>query len=88
MGDVVMNWGLLGSDEDGGLSMRASYSSYLPYCCYFEHHDRGRVAEYAIGNLHGNPHASGKGGLSGGAGTHVQVKLWVLVVTMFSLTPL
>ena len=82
----MMNWGLLGSDdEDGGLSMGASHSSYLPYCCYLERH-RGRIAEYAIRNLDGDPYASGERGLSGGAGSHGQVKLWVLVVQIFSLT--
>jgi hypothetical protein len=38
--------------------------------------------------LDGDPYVSGEGGLSGGAGTHGQVKLWVLVVQIFSLAPL
>ena len=84
LGGVAIDWGLLGSDEDGGLSMRVSHSSYLPYCCYLERR-RGRVAEYAIRNLDGDPYASGERGLSGGAGTQSQVKLWVLV-QIFSLT--
>ena len=65
--------------------MGVSHSSYLPYCCYLERR-RGRVAEYAIGNLDGDPYASGERGLSGVAGTHGQVKLWDLVVQIFSLT--
>ena len=74
LGDVAMNGGLLGSDEDGGLSMRVSHSSYLPYCCYLKHY-WGRVAEYATRNLDGDPYASGERGLSGGDVTHGQAKL-------------
>ena len=79
-----MNWGSPGNDEDGDLSMWASHSSYLPYC-YLEHH-RGRVVEYAIRNLDGDPYASGERGLSFEAGTHGRVKLWVLDVQKISLT--
>jgi hypothetical protein len=77
-----MIWGSLPYDEDGHLSMRASH---LPYC-YWEHL-RGRVVGYAIRNLDGDPYASGERGLSGGAGgAQGQVKMWVLVVLLFSLT--
>ena len=77
--DVVMN--TLGDDEDGDMSMRANHghSSYLE-------HRRGRVVEYAIRDLDGDPsYASGERGLSGGAGTQTwsQVKLWVLVVQIY-----
>ena len=63
--------------------MRASQSSHLPYC-YLEDRRR-RVVEYAIRNLDGGPYASGEKGLSGGAGA--QVKLWILIIKLFSLTP-
>ena len=59
LGHVTMNWGTLGIDEDGDMSMRASHSSYLE-------HRRGRVVEYAIRKLDGDPYASGERGLSGG----------------------
>jgi hypothetical protein len=77
-----MNWGLLGNDEIGDLSMRASHSSHLPYC-YLDHHQE-RIVECAIRNLDGVP---GERGLSGGAGTQGQVNLWALIVQLFSLTP-
>lgn len=57
--------------------MRVNHSSYLPYY-YLEHH-RGRVVEYAIINLDGDPYVSGERGLLGGAGTQGKVELWVLV---------
>ena len=73
----VVGW--LGDDEDGDLSMRPSHSSSLPHC-HLEHH-RGRIVEYAIRNLYGDPYVMGERGLSGVvAGTLGQVKLWVLVV--------
>ena len=58
--------------------MRESHPSHLLYC-YLEHHQE-TVVEYAIRNLEGDPYASGEKGLSGGAGTRGQVKLWLLVV--------
>ena len=79
-----MNWGSPGNDEDGDLSMWASHSSYLPY--YYLEHLWGRVVEYAIRNSDGDLYASGEGGLSGEAGTHGQVELWVLDVQIISLT--
>ena len=79
-----MNWGSLGYDEDGDLSMRASHSGHLPY--YYLQHHRGRVVE-SIRRLDGAPYVLGERGLSGWTGTqgHWQVKLWVLVVQLFSL---
>ena len=90
LGDfVAMNWDSESpdNDEDGDLSMRASHSSYLAYCYLW--HRQGRVVEYyGIKNLDGRPFVSRERGISGGDGTQRQVKLWVLVVQIFSLTPL
>ena len=82
LGNVAVNWGLLGNDGHGDLSMRASHSSY----CDVEHrHGQGKVVEYAIGNLDGDSFVLEERDLSGGDETHGQAKLWVHEYTLLAV---